>query len=243
MRIIEFYPSDSPCSYIEGFRSSFRYFFIEECEEYFYQGLLERGYRRFGKYFFAPVCRDCDVCKTIRQNTFNFEFSKNHKRVFLKNQHIKITLSRPSFSHEKLELYHRYHLFMHHKKGWNYQEASAEYYHDTFVSGYGDFGYELEYFFQDRLIAVGYVDILKSAVSAIYFFYDHSFGYLSLGTLNILMQIKMAKERNIAYFYPGYWIKNHHSLGYKSRFQPFEILQNRPDIFDSTIYQLYEEKK
>lgn len=238
MRVTEFYPPSTQCSYLEGESASFRYFFIQDCEEYFYKGLLERGYRRFGEYFFVPICHSCSACKTIRQIVSEFKPNSSHRRVLHKNAQTKIIFSRPSVSDEKLELYDRYHFKMRELKGWKYHKSDAEYYFDTFVAGAMNFGYEICYYIQEKLVGVAYVDILKDCMSSIYFFYDHNFKNLSLGVLNILAQIEIAKGLGIAYFYPGYWIDGHHSLGYKSRFQPFEILNGVPNLFDSVDYQL-----
>ncbi|WP_104696958.1 MULTISPECIES: arginyltransferase [unclassified Helicobacter] len=241
MKLIEFFPQETPCSYLANQTSKFRYFYIEECTEHFYEGLLERGYRRFGLHFFVPDCKNCNACKTIRQDVEKFVFTKSHKRVLKKNSNVRVEVTRPLLTQEKLELYDKYHRVMQDKKGWVYQRVSEEYYNDTFVLGYEDFGYELDYYIEDKLVAVGFVDILKSAMSAIYFFYDHSFEKQSLGTLNILVQMRLAKQKKIPYLYLGHWIPNHQSLGYKSRFLPFEILYNTPDLFDRVDYRIFEE--
>ena len=242
MKIIEFFPPPLRCSYLEDRWASFRYFLINDCEAYFYKGLLERGYRRFGEYFFVPVCKGCDACKTIRQVVGSFKMTRSHKRVLNKNANTRVLLDRPSISEAKLELYDRYHFKMRTLKGWRYEQVSPEYYHETFIEGMRDFGYELCYCVEEKLVGVGYVDILNDCISAIYFFYDHEFSHLSPGVFNILVQLEIAKSRNIPYFYPGYWIKDHHSLGYKSRFKPFEVLCGSPDLFDSIAYTLEEEK-
>lgn len=241
MKLVEFFPPDTPCSYLEGYKSSFRYFYIEECNRSFYQGLLERGYRRFGLHFFVPICKECNACKTIRQDVAKFSPTKSHKRVLQKNIHIRVEIKKPTFTQEKLLLYDKYHKNMQIKKGWNYQGVSTDYYNETFILGSLDFGYEFNYYFEDRLIGVGFTDILKDSISAIYFFYDHDFQKQSLGIFNILMQLYFAKQKQIKYFYPGYWIPNHHSLGYKSQFMPFEILYNTPDLFEALDYRILKE--
>jgi len=160
----------------------------------------------------------------------------SQRRVILKNTNTQITISRPSVSEEKILLYNRYHLRMQQKKSWHFREINAEVYSENFVYGYGDFGYEISYKINGNLVGIGYFDVLIDSLSATYFFYDHSFSYLSLGTFNILTQLLFAKEKHLMYFYPGYWIKEHYSMGYKERFKPFEILQNMPDIFDTPIW-------
>ncbi|MCE3039153.1 arginyltransferase [Helicobacter anatolicus] len=239
MKLVEFFPDDASCSYLEDKIHTFRYFYIEECSVHFYKGLLERGWRRFGEYFFVPICKSCDACKTIRQKPGEFLPTRNHKRVLKNNQDIRVILQKPSLSDEKLVLYDKYHRHMEVKKQWKYQKVSEQYYYDTFVAGSLNFGYEINYFLDERLLGVGYLDILPDAMSAIYFFYDPDVEKRSFGIFNILTQLYIAKQKNISYFYPGYWIDGHRSLGYKSRFKPFEILCNTPDIFDTTIYKKY----
>ncbi|WP_309473661.1 arginyltransferase [Helicobacter fennelliae] len=240
LQLYEFFsnPNDT-CSYYSDRCSHFRYFYIQNCSKHFCEGLIERGWRRFGEYFFVPICASCKECISIRQLPLLFEPSRSHKRVLHKNQNTLITISRPSLSEEKLSLYHRYHTFMDTKKGWGYRPITQEMYNENFIYGYNDFGYEITYKINNQLVGVGYFDWLYNSVSATYFFYDHAFQHLSLGTFNILTQLLIAKNKKIKYFYPGYWIKNHHSMGYKQKFMPFEILVGEPDIFDKPIWKKF----
>lgn len=237
MKIVEFFPDSAACGYLENQTNFFRYFYIEECSAHFYGGLLERGWRRFGEYFFVPICQGCNACKTIRQKVSDFIPSRSQKRVLKNNQDLNVILQKPSLSEKKILLYDKYHYHMRTKKQWSYRKVDEQYYYDTFVAGSMDFGYEINYFLDDELLAVGYMDILPHAMSAIYFFYNHDHEKRSLGIFNILTQLYIAQQKEIDYFYPGYWIEDHKSLGYKSRFQPFEILCNEPDLFDQVIYK------
>ncbi|PAF52123.1 arginyltransferase [Helicobacter sp. 13S00477-4] len=243
MRIIEFYSEQKICSYIPTKISYFYYLYIEECKNSFYRGLLERGWRRFGKYFFVPICPDCKDCVSMRQIVQDFSFSKNHKRVFAKNKSVKLIISRPKVDDERLCLYDKYHKYMVKKKGWEYKGIDTLSYQDMFVDGFMDFGYEFAYCIDDKLIGLGLVDAFLDSMSAIYFFYDPDYEDLSLGTLNILSQIRTCKEKNLKYFYPGYWIKDHYCMGYKERFKPFEILVNAPDLFDIPLWKNYQKEE
>lgn len=241
LELTEFYSKPcKPCSYYDDRYSHFRYFFIQNCSKAFCQALIERGYRRFGEYFFTPMCAGCSECLSIRQRVGDFVLSKSHRRVIAKNAQTSVFITRPSVSDEKLRLYNQYHQIMEGKKGWNYKEMSADDYCESFVEGFCDFGYEILYEIEGKLVGVGYFDMLENAISATYFFYDHAFAKLSLGTFNILTQLLIAKSKNLPYFYPGYWIKNHHSVGYKERFKPFEILVNTPDIFELPLWKAPE---
>lgn len=236
-----FYYSFGDCAYICGNNTTFNYALIESCSEGFYNALLERGWRRFGEVFFAPFCDYCQKCISIRQIVYDFQFSKNHKRIMSKNKIIDVVFGIPNYSIEKIELYNKYHTMMNIKKGWEYNQIDKDRYLHMFVDGKNNFGKELCYYIDGKLIGVAFVDILKScsSMSAIYFFYDHDYSHLSLGTFSILKQLEIAKMLNIRYFYPGYWIKDHYSLGYKERFKPFEYLINRPNIYEIPIWKPY----
>lgn len=237
-----FYYSYSDCAYIEGLETKFHYSAIEGCSEGFYNALLERGWRRFGEMFFAPFCDFCTECISIRYIVNDFKLSKNHKRILSNASSIKISFQKPTFSTDKVILYNKYHSKMNIKKGWEYNQIDKDKYNYMFVNGSNNFGNELCFFYKEQLIGVALVDILRNfnAMSAIYFFYDHDFANLSLGTLSLLRQFELAKTLGIKYIYPGYWIKNHHSLGYKERFKPFEILQNRPNIYEKPQWIKYQ---
>ena len=238
MEVFEIAQALKSCGYLEGIEAKYRYLYIKECSKEFYDLLLQRGWRRFGNYFFVPMCEGCESCISIRQDCEAFSFSKSQQRI-LKNP-LTLEISKPRVSKEHLELYDKYHCVMNSKKGWQYQGISLESYYDTFVRGYEDFGYEFCYYFEGHLVGVALVDILDNAISAVYCYYDHNFAKYSIGSYSILKQIAIAKEYNIKYFYPGYWIKNHYSMGYKEKFKPFEILINRPNLNEEAIWKKEE---
>lgn len=126
------------------------------------------------------------------------------------------------------------------KKGWENNHIDVEEYHNSYVNGAHEFGKEILYFRDDKLMAVALADILPNGLSAIYCYYDHEFEEFSPGKYSILAQISIAKQLNIPYIYLGYWIKDHFSMGYKENYKPFEILQNRPALDENTIWSYYE---
>lgn len=237
-----FYYSFSDCAYIEGLETKFHYAAIESCGEEFYNALLERGWRRFGEMFFAPFCDFCRECVSIRYIVGSFKLSQNHKRVLRNCAHIRCEFKPPTYHIDKVALYNKYHSQMNLKKGWEFNQVDRDKYNYMFVDGCGGFGKEICFFVGERLIAVALVDILSAykAMSAIYFFYDHDYANLSLGTFSILKQFEIAHTLGIKYLYPGYWIKNHNSLGYKERFKPFEMLMNRPNLYETPEWRACE---
>ncbi|MDE5591573.1 MAG: arginyltransferase, partial [Helicobacter sp.] len=105
MEIYELVQNPKICSYLLDHEATFRYFYIKECTNDFYYQLLERGWRRFGNYFFVPTCKDCYACITIRQDCESFVFSKSHQRV-LKNP-LTLNITRPHLTQKHLELYNK----------------------------------------------------------------------------------------------------------------------------------------
>lgn len=237
---IEFLEEDRECSYFEENVSDIRYKYMFSCSPIVYTRMLERGWRRFGKMHFVPECKTCTKCVSMRIDVAKYKFSKSEKRVINKNIDTKVYIRPPSMTHEHLALYDKYHSFMHEKKDWPYAAIDPTDYAKSYVESTEDYAKEFLYMRDGKLIGVALVDILDEAVSSIYCYYDHDYADFSLGKFSILAQIKIAKEMNIPYIYLGYWIKDHYSMGYKEAYKPFEILENRATLDESTIWREYE---
>lgn len=236
---MNFLEENRDCSYFETKSSDIRYRYIERCDITEYQSMLEHGWRRFGRLHFVPECKSCKECVSMRIIVDKFVFSKSHKRVFAKNKHTKIVIKKPSMTFEHLHLYDRYHAYMADKKGWHYAPIEPLEYKRSYVNGAFEFGYEFLYFIDSVLVGVALVDILPQAISSIYCYYDHNYKDLSLGKFSILTQIALAKNSKIPHVYLGYWIKDHPSMGYKEYYKPFEVLENRAELHEPTIWSQY----
>ncbi len=240
MRDIEFIEKNKECSYFSNEISDIRYKYMEYCDKNDYQNMLEHGWRRFGKMNFVPECKECTKCISLRINVNDYKFSSSEKRVISKNKDINIYIQEPTISKDHLLLYNKYHLIMSKKKNWPYAAIQANEYIKSYVEGKNDYTKEILYVKNNNLIAVALTDILEESISSIYCYYDHDYEYLSLGKFSILTQINIAKKMNIPYIYLGYWIKDHRSMGYKISYKPFEILYNRANLNEKTIWKKYE---
>ncbi|QOG13006.1 arginyltransferase [Arcobacter sp. FWKO B] len=239
---IEFIEKQRECSYFKDYETSdIKYRLIHNCTKEQYLDMLQKGWRRFGKMHFVPICESCTKCTSMRIVVDDFKFSKSQKRVLNKNKDTKVFIQPPSVSYEHIELYNKYHEYMSDKKGWSYNPIEIGEYIRSYVDGKNSgFAREILYFDENKLIGVALVDILDAGISAIYCYYDHDYEERSIGQFSILFQIKIAQELNIPYIYLGYWIKDHFSMGYKEKYHPFEILKNRPDDEEKAIWELYE---
>ena len=149
-------------------------------------------------------------------------------------------VQKPTVTYEHLDLFNKYHEHMTQKKNWNENKIDVQEYNNSYVNGAHTYGKEILYFRDDKLIGVALSDMLKDGMSAVYCYYDHDYEHLSIGQYSILAQISIAKQNKIPYLYLGYWIKDHFSMGYKERYKPFDILENRPNLSEETIWGLYE---
>mgnify|MGYP002712961029 CR=1 FL=1 len=236
MNILKEFLIDDKCSYLKDREQTTHYKVIDDCSNVYCQELIEKGYRRFGKVYFRPICHECDECKSIKIDVGNFKFSKSQRRVLKKASQIKSYIQRPSISKTHLELFEKYHMYMKDKKGWEHTPSNAQSYYGSFVDAHNDFGYEILYYLDEALIGVDLVDILPDGISSIYFYYDPSFSKYSLGKLSLLNQIILARNSNKKWIYLGYYVKECPSLSYKSEYTPYLILQGRPEIFQDPVW-------
>lgn len=236
MNLLKEFLLKDKCSYLNNQHQTMHYKVIDNCDATYCKELVERGFRRFGKMYFRPICTSCNECKSIKIDVENFPFTKSRKRVLNKALEIKTYIQHPTMTHEHLELFKKYHLFMKDKKDWNYQETTPNHYYGSFVDGYNEFGYEILYFYQNKLIGVDLVDILEDGISSIYFYYDPEFKKYSLGKLSLLKQIQLAKENNKKWIYLGYYVQDCPSLAYKSEYKPYLTLHGNPSEFEPYIW-------
>lgn len=232
MNILKEFKVNDKCSYLSDKNQTTHYKLIEECSTAHCQDLIERGYRRFGRMFFRPICSSCDECKSIKIDVQNFKFSSSQRRVIRKAADIKSYIQRPTISKTHLALFEKYHLFMGEKKNWDYSPSSAQSYYASFVDAPNDFGYEVLYFHEEKLIGVDLIDVLDDGVSSIYFYYDPEYRGYSLGKLSLYNQIMFAKRSNKRWIYLGYYVKECPSLSYKSHYKPYKTLDGRPSIYE-----------
>ncbi|PCJ52584.1 MAG: arginyltransferase [Planctomycetota bacterium] len=234
--IYESISEEEICSYIPHEIMKQHYLIYDQCDLNSYETILNKGYRRFGKFFFRHHCNNCKKCRSIRVINNLFKPSKSQRKVLNKNDGIKIKLSRPTISIEHMELFDKYHKFRKETRGWSEKNTTPEDYFSSFIDGHEDYGYEMQYFFENKLIAIGLIDILKESTSSVYFYYDPDWQKKSLGTYSLLKEIELSKQQNKKYSHLGYWIKENQSMKYKSNFKPHELLANHPSFEEQSIW-------
>jgi len=235
-RLVEFSTLEAKCAYLKDKRMRMEYKYIENCPTDLNKNLVQRGWRRFGEYYSRPKCADCKECLSLRIDANNYRFSKSARRAIRKNANTKILIQKPTLTNDHLELYEKYHSFMETKKGWKHYSLSVHSYYELYVCGAMEFGKEILYFVDDKLVGVDLIDIINDGISSIYFFYDPDYAHLSLGRFSIYQQILIAQNNKLPWIYLGYYVKECSSLNYKADYTPFEIMQNEPSLEETPLW-------
>ncbi|KAK0079901.1 hypothetical protein PV325_000648, partial [Microctonus aethiopoides] len=139
---------------------------------------------------------------------------------------------------ESVELFKKYQIAVHNDEPYECDKQSflnflgkTPLQHSTAESGpplgYGSF--HQQYWLNNKLIAVGVIDILPYCVSSVYFFYDPAYSFLSLGTFSSLMEVRLTRELNktvkdLKYYYMGYYIHSIPKMRYKAKMRPSKLL-------------------
>ena len=89
--------------------------------------------------------------------------------------------------------------------------------------------YHYQYCLDDKIVAVGVLDILPVCVSSVYLFYDPDYNFLSLGTLTSLLEISLVRQLSAAHhaitnYYLGFYIHTCVKMRYKGRYSPSFLL-------------------
>ncbi len=222
--VFRFVSLPTVCHYLPGQTWRLEYELVGNITAAEYLERMRNGWRRFGHTLFRPRCPECSACRTLRVLVNQFRPNRSQQRARKLNEGaVRLEIGAPSATLEKLALYDRYHAFQVDAKGWpeHTPKDAADY-----IDSYVDNPFPVEewcYFVGDRLVGVGYVDVLPQALSAIYFFYDPDERQRSLGIWNVLRVLEAAAERGIPHVYLGYYVEGCRSLEYKANFAANQI--------------------
>ena len=186
-----------------------------------HEQLLESGFRRMGSMFFQPVCKDCGECRSMRVEVARFKASKSLRKARNRNLDLEIEISRPIYTEEKRLLLENY-LGSKHVGPMVADEEGMR----GFMFAGSKRSWEMDYFLDGELIAVGLVDLLPNILSSIYFFYDPSFSKRSLGIASMIFELEWAAREKCRWYHPGFMVRDCPAMSYKARFGPGEVLKN-----------------
>lgn len=194
------------------------------------EGMLSRGWRRFGPVYFRPLCSPCMGCVTLRVPSATFVATASQRRAARKASPLRREWGVPRVDAARLRLYDSWHVQREGVRGWDPSVLDRQRYAQDFAFPHPS---AREVAFYDdaadgRLVALGIVDETPNAFSAVYFFYDPERARDSLGVANVVLLLEDARRLGLAHVYLGYRVKGCASLEYKDRFGPHEVLVGRP---------------
>ncbi|KQZ66061.1 MULTISPECIES: arginyltransferase [unclassified Lysobacter] len=184
-----------------------------------YPHALGWGFRRSGDIVYRPHCAGCRACVAVRIPVDRFQPDRSQRRCLARNTDVEMRVRPAERSEEHLALYRRY-LAARHAGGGMDGHGAAEF--DQFLIGSWSEGRFLELREHRRLLAVAVTDVVETALSAVYTFYEPDEADRGLGTLAVLRQLEWAKRERREHLYLGYWIAGHPKMDYKRRYRPLE---------------------
>jgi arginine-tRNA-protein transferase len=132
---------------------------------------------------------------------------------------VRIKIGPPSLTEEKHRVYVNYLKFQHNTTDNSSVNDFHRFLYRTAVNTL-----EFEYRLQDRLMAVGILDLCSRSLSSVYTYFDPEFSSRSPGSFSALKEILYCRDKAIAHYYLGYYVADCPAMNYKTRFKPHEFL-------------------
>jgi arginine-tRNA-protein transferase len=181
------------------------------------------GWRHFGIFFFryktAVHNNKPFTVMPLRLDISRFAPTRSLKRVISLNRDTS-TLIRPASVDKTKKA-----LFLKHRRRFKENVPASL---DNFLSPVPDSvpcrNLELCIYLRKKLLGVTFLDIGKSATSAVYAIFDPAETKRSLGILMMLQTIQFSRDKGYRYYYPGYAYHEPFSYDYKKRFIGLEYL-------------------
>ncbi len=231
MEVLQHFVSDDTrCSYLPDQIARLDHLLLLDITPDVLERFLERGWRRFGAVYFRPVCRACTECVPIRIPAARFVPSRSQTRA-RNGSRLRLEIGQPQVTTDRIELCNRWQRNQGARRAWDNQEMDERRYFLEFAIPHPaalEFAYYDDAGDQPRLVAVGLVDRMPDAVSAVYTYYDPEYATQSPGTRCILDQVQYALDHGKEWVYLGYRVLGCRSSEYKARFRPHQLLKGRP---------------
>lgn len=186
----------------------------------FHDTLSLAGFRRSHRFAYAPVCRDCSACVTVRIVAPDFIPSRTQRRIWQRNQDLTAHEAPARATTEQFLLFQAYQDRRHNggemarMDEFDYQALVEDTPVDTMIVEFRDG--------TGALVGACIADRLADGVSAVYSFFDPDAPRRSLGTYVILWLVDHARAMGLRNVYLGFWIADSPKMAYKTRFNPIE---------------------
>jgi len=204
------------CPYLPGRQARTAHFVAQEVTAAELDKLLEGGWRKFGYYFFRPLCPDCRECVPLRVPVARFLPSKRQRRVIRTGAAIDVTFKHLEPGQEIFDV------FRDHAQSRFGKPLAAEEFVQNFCLAPCP-ALQSEYRLDGKLVAAGILDKSERALSSVYFAFRSAVADCRPGVLSVLAEVAHAARLGLDYYYLGYWIAGNPSMAYKAAFRPHEV--------------------
>jgi arginine-tRNA-protein transferase len=180
--------------------------------------------RRVGNCLYTTACPSCRACEGVRVPADAFRPSKDQRRVLARWQgHARVEIGPATFTAEKLALFNRHKQARGLVAGEDDGEMSPLGYTSWLVQTC-TLTVEMTYFYDDRLVGVGLVDLGRDSASSVYFYFDPDRSDLAPGVFSVLEELALCRRTGRRWLYLGLYVEDCRHLAYKARYRPHERL-------------------
>ncbi len=166
--------------------------------------ILSEGWRLLGRRFVRHNFSTWDrkLCRTIplRVRLAQFEPSKGQRQTLRRNADLRILSAPARFDSARERLFELHQVRFQEKQS----TTLASFIHAESPNLYPTEGRELEVQLNNELIACSFFHLGQKAVSGTYCVFDPAHSRRSLGTLTMLLELLIAKEMGMDFYYHGY---------------------------------------
>ena len=182
--------------------------------------MLERGYRRSGRFYYHVNCPSCRACQPLRLDVNCVTETTSMRRVQRRGDRaFTLQINPPIVDSARLSLFNRHR----NERSLAHGEGDAtDFEYESFLVDSCIEVWELSLWLGNQLVAVSVTDVGADSLSAVYCFFDPAHSSLSPGTYAILRQIQLARATNRRWLYLGMYVADNRHLRYKARFYPHQ---------------------
>lgn len=209
------YSNPVQCPYLPDKMFTQAYFFASELNHDEAELLFSTGWRKFGYFFFRPVCVQCRMCIPVRIPVNQFKMSKSQKRLLKKNSTTNHSFGPLEYADDVFSVY-KDHSQIRFRKKVNREEFKNNFCSISCPSLLS------RYYADDELAGAGFLDVSSGGLSSVYFVFKDKYRHLGLGNYSVLREIEQCKEMGLDYYYLGYYVKGNAVMEYKIRFYPYQ---------------------
>jgi len=198
-------------------------FQLESIPESAYEAMLADGWRRSGTSLYQNHCPGCRCCTPARVPVNHFRPSKSQRRALRRNTDVTMEVATPAMDAESLGLYQRYVRARHAPASLGTPNDVTPEQFEKFLVTSPVHTRAMRYLVEDRLVGIGWIDLLPNGLSSVYFAFEPAESRRSLGTYSIMKEIDLARDLGKEWLYLGFFVPGSPKMAYKGAFRPCEF--------------------